>query len=143
MKYAINVLVLVGYLAIGVFLSCTSGIKQKTAQSGNASAPTNLEQIAEIATVQIGSLSVEGPPTLGSGFFIRHDLIVTNIHVINQRSFDGAISVAKLVNKPTWYTIKGVMASDPKQDLVILKPILRKHFAFWSSVVQNSGNRLC
>ena len=121
MKYAINVLVLLRCLAIGVFLSCTSGIKQQTAQSENASAPTNLEQIAEIATVQIGSLSVEGPPTLGSGFFIRHDLIVTNIHVINQRSFDGAISVAKLVNKPTWYTIKGVMASDPKQDLVILK----------------------
>ena len=124
MKYAINVLVLLGCLAIGVFLSCTSGIKQQTAQSDNASAPTNLEQISEIAktaTVQIGSLSVEGPPTLGSGFFIRHDLIVTNIHVINQRSFDGAISVAKLVNKPTWYTIKGVMASDPKQDLVILK----------------------
>ena len=124
MKYAINVLVLLGCVAIGVFLSCTSGIKQQPAQSENAPAPTNLEQISKIAkaaTVQIGSLSVEGPPTLGSGFFIRHDLIVTNIHVINQRSFDGAIRVAKLFNKPTWYTIKGVMASDPKQDLVILK----------------------
>ena len=57
----------------------------------------------------------------GSGFFIRHDLIVTNIHVVNQRSFDGAVSLAKLVNKPTWFTIKEVVASDPIRDLVILK----------------------
>lgn len=124
MKYAINVLVLLGCLAIGVFLSCASGIKQQPAQSESVPAPTNLERIAKIAkaaTVQIGSLSIEGPPSLGSGFFIGPDLIVTNIHVINQRSFDGAISVAKLVNKPTWYTIKGVIASDPKRDLVILK----------------------
>ena len=124
MKYAEKVLTCVGCLALVVFLSCASGVKQQAAQSEKKSAQPNFEQIAEVgkaATVHIGSLSVESPPALGSGFFIRHDLIVTNIHVVSQKSFDGAVSVVKLVNKPTWYTVKGVMASDPKRDLVILK----------------------
>ena len=121
MKFAEKVLAFVGCLALGIFLSCASSIKQ---QSEKISERPDLGQIAKIgkaATVQIGSLSVEGPPSSGSGFFIRQDLIVTNIHVINERSYAGAVSVAKLVNKPTWYMIEGVMASDPKRDLVILK----------------------
>ena len=124
MKYAEKVLTCVGCLVLAVFLSGASGIKQQTAQSEKKSVQPNFEQIAEIgkaATVHIGSLSVESPPALGSGFFIGHDLIVTNIHVVSQKSFDGAVSVVKLVNKPTWYTVKGVVASDPKWDLVILK----------------------
>ncbi len=124
MKLAKQILALVGCLLLGVFLSCASNLKQQTTQSNEVSILPNLEQIVEIgkaATVQIGSLSVEGPPATGSGFFIRHDLIVTNIHVVNQRSFDGATSLAKLVNKPTWFTITGVMVSDPIRDLVILK----------------------
>lgn len=115
---------LIGWLALGIFLSCASSIEQQTMQSENVSMQPNLEQIAEngkASTVHIGSLSVESPPALGSGFFVGHDLIVTNIHVVSQRSFDGAVSVVKLVNKPTWYTVKGVVASDPKWDLVILK----------------------
>ena len=124
MKFSEKMLAFIGCLIVGILLSCGSSIKQQTAQSEKTVAQANLEQIAEIGkatTVQIGSLSVEGPPALGSGFFITQDLIVTNIHVINQRSFDGAISVAKSVSKPTWYTIIGVMASDPKRDLVVLK----------------------
>ena len=124
MKIAEKVLVFVGCLALGAFLSCASSVKQQATRSEKVAVRPDLDQIAKIgkaATVQIGSLSVEGPPTLGSGFFVRHDLIVTNVHNINQKSFDGAFSVAKLVNKPTWYTIEGVMASDPKRDLVILK----------------------
>ena len=84
---------------LAVFLSCTSGIKQQTAQGEKKSVQPNFEQIAEIgkaATVHIGSLSVESPPALGSGFFIGHDLIVTNIHVVSQKSFDGAVSVVKI-----------------------------------------------
>ena len=124
MKYAEKVLTCVGCFVLVMFLSCASGVKQQAAQSEKKSAQPNFEQIAEVgkaATVHIGSLSVESPPALGSGFFIRHDLIVTNIHVVSQKSFDGAVSVVKLVNKPTWYTVKGVMASDAKRDLVILK----------------------
>ena len=124
MKFAEKALAFVGCLAVWILFSCGSSIKKQTTQNEKVSTRPDLEQIAKVgkaATVQIGSLSVEGPPSLGSGFFIRPDLIVTNIHVVNQRSFDGAVSVAKLVNKPTWYTITGVMASDPKRDLVILK----------------------
>ncbi len=121
MKFAEKVLAFIGCLAVGILLSCSSSIKK---QSEKVSDRPDLDQIAKIgkaATVQIGSLSVEGSPTLGSGFFVKHNLIVTNVHNINQKSFDGAVSVAKLVNKPTWYTIDGVMTSDPKRDLVILK----------------------
>ncbi len=124
MKITEKVLAFVGCLALGVFLSCASSVKQQATRSEKVAVRPDLDQIAKIgkaATVQIGSLSVEGPPTLGSGFFIGQDLIVTNVHNINEKSFDGAVSIAKLVNKPTWYTIEGVMASDPKRDLVILK----------------------
>lgn len=124
MKFAAKVLAFVACLAVGMLLSCGAGVKQQTMRSEKVSARLDLDQIAKIGkagTVQIGSLSVEGLPTLGSGFFIRPDLIVTNVHNINQKSFEGAVSVAKLVNKPTWYKIEGVVASDPKRDLVILK----------------------
>ena len=123
MKFAEKVLACVGCLALGVLLSCASSIKQ---QGEKISDRPDLDQIAKIgkaATIQIGSLSVEESPTLGSGFFVRPDLIATNVHNINQKSFDGAVSIAKLVNKPTWYIIEGVMASDPKRDLVILKVV--------------------
>lgn len=124
MKLVKQMLALVGSLIFGIFLSCASNVEQHITQSEKNFVPPNLEQIVEIgkaATVQIGSMSVEGPPATGTGFFIRQDMIVTNIHVVNQRSFDGATSLAKLVNKPTWFTITGVMASDPIRDLVILK----------------------
>ena len=124
MKIAEKVLMFIGYLAVGILLSCGTSVKQQATRIEKVSKRPDLDQIAKIgkaATVQIGSLSLEGPPTLSSGFFIAQDLIVTNVHNINQKSFDGAFSVAKLVNKPTWYTIEGVMASDPKRDLVILK----------------------
>ena len=124
MKIVEKVLVFIGCLSVGILLSCGASVKQPATRSEKVSARPDLDQIAKIGkagTVQIGSLSAEEPPTFGSGFFIRPDLIVTNVHIINQKSFEGAVSVAKLVNKPTWYTIEGVIASDPKRDLVILK----------------------
>ena len=124
MKIAEKVLVFIGCLSVGILLSCGASVKPPATQSEKVAARPDLDQIAKIGkagTVQIGNLSVDGPPTLGCGFFVRPDLIVTNVHVINQKSFEGAVSVAKLVNKPIWYTIEGVVASDPKRDLVILK----------------------
>ena len=124
MKIAEKVLVFIGCLSVGILLSCSASVKQPATRSEKVAARPDLDQIVKIGkagTVQIGSLSVEGPPTLGAGFFIRPNLIVTNVHNIDEKSFDGAFSVAKLVNKPTWYTIEGVMASDPKRDLAILK----------------------
>ena len=128
MKFAKQVITLIGCLALGIFLSCASSIEQQTTQIKKASTLPILEQIAKIrkdGTVQIGSLNVEDPSELdlGSGFFIGSDLIATNIHVVNQKSFGGAVSLVRLVNKPTWFTIKGVIASDPIRDLVILKVV--------------------
>jgi len=114
MKYKKQILALLGVFVLGILLSCSSNIKQQITKSNKNYIPPNLEQVIEFgkaATVQIGSLSVEGPPGTGTGFFIRSDLLVTNIHVVNKRTYDGALSVAKLVDTRTWYTITGVMAS--------------------------------
>ncbi len=76
MKFAKQVIALVGCLALGIFLSCTSSIEQQTSQIKKASTLPNLDKIAEIAlagTVQIGSLNVEGPRNSGVGFLL--DLI--------------------------------------------------------------------
>ena len=54
----------------------------------------------------------------GSGFFVRKDLIVTNVHVVA-----GAPPplFAKFVSTETMFPIEGVAAFDVKNDLVILK----------------------
>ena len=53
----------------------------------------------------------------GSGFFVRGDLIVTNVHVVA-----GATSVlAELVETQTEFVVEGIAAFNPKNDLVILK----------------------
>ncbi|MDE0087381.1 MAG: tetratricopeptide repeat protein [Candidatus Poribacteria bacterium] len=54
---------------------------------------------------------------IGSGFFVKPDLIATNYHVI-----EGATKgTAKLVGKSTVYTIEGITAADRINDLVLLK----------------------
>ena len=124
MKSIKHIFALLGVFVLGILLSCSANIKQQITQNNEVILPPNLEKVVEsgkAATVQIGSLSVEGPAGTGTGFFIRSDLLVTNIHVINRRSFKGALSVARLVDTRTWYTITGVMDSDPVRDLVILK----------------------
>ena len=53
----------------------------------------------------------------GSGFFVRHDLIATNFHVI-----EGATQgTAKLVNKDFTFPIEGFVATDKTNDLALLK----------------------
>ena len=54
---------------------------------------------------------------VGSGFFVDHDKIATNIHCVA-----GKTKIrAKLVGTETPYDIEGVIAWDPENDLVILK----------------------
>ena len=77
-----------------------------------------LAQKALAATVSL-EMQDENGETLGrgSGFFVRHDLIATNFHVI-----DGAAKgIAKLVNKETAYPIEGLTATDETNDLALLK----------------------
>ncbi|RKU28175.1 hypothetical protein C6499_10255 [Candidatus Poribacteria bacterium] len=57
------------------------------------------------------------PRGLGSGFFVDHDQIATNIHCVAGKTK----IFAKLVGTETFYDIEGVTASDPENDLVILK----------------------
>lgn len=57
------------------------------------------------------------PISLGSGFFVRPDVVVTNYHVI-----EGAYAgVAKIVGKTSIYDIEGVVGVDRTKDLVLLK----------------------
>ncbi len=57
------------------------------------------------------------PVSLGSGFFVKEDVVATNLHVI-----EGAASgYAKIVGKKPKYDIAGFIAIDPHKDLVLLK----------------------
>lgn len=57
------------------------------------------------------------PISLGSGFFVRPDIVVTNYHVIEGAS-DG---FAKIVGKTSIYRIEAVVGIDEAKDLVLLK----------------------
>ncbi len=80
-----------------------------------------IEQIAEkalAATVYLEMQDSIGETlSIGSGFFVRQDLIVTNYHVIE----GAARGTAKLVGKHTKYTIEGVATTNTYNDLVLLK----------------------
>ena len=79
------------------------------------------EQLAEkalAATVYLEMMDSTGETiSIGSGFFVRQDLIATNYHVIE----GAARGTAKLVGKYTTYTIKGVTATNKSNDLALLK----------------------
>ena len=81
------------------------------------------EEIAENALAATVYLEMQDSNRLtlgiGSGFFVRPDLIATNFHVIQ----GAAQGIAKLVNKRTKYTIEGITATDKDNDLVLLKVI--------------------
>lgn len=79
------------------------------------------EDIAEkalAATVYLEMKDKSGKTLgIGSGFFVKPNLIATNYHVIE----GAARGTAKLVGKSTTYNIEGVMATDKTNDLAILK----------------------
>lgn len=78
-------------------------------------------QIAEKALAATVSLEMQdGNGAIlrrGSGFFVRHDLIATNYHVIK----DAAQGTARLVGTETKYTIEDFTATDKTNDLTLLK----------------------
>ena len=80
-----------------------------------------IEQIAKkalAATVYLEMQDSTGEILgIGSGFFVRQDLIATNYHVIE----GAARGTAKLVGKYTKYTIEGVTATNTYNNLVLLK----------------------
>jgi len=57
------------------------------------------------------------PTSLGSGFFVKEDMVATNLHVI-----EGAVSgYTKIVGKKPKYDIAGFVTIDQQRDLVLLK----------------------
>ena len=79
------------------------------------------EDIAEkalAATVYLEMKDKNGKTLgIGSGFFVKPNLIATNYHVIE----GAAKGTAKLVGKYTRYKIEGVTATDKTNDLALLK----------------------
>ncbi len=77
-----------------------------------------LAQIALESTVFLLTADRNNQPlSIGSGFFVQEDLIVTNLHVIH-----GARKCsAKLVGQDKMYEIEGYSAINPENDLIILK----------------------
>ncbi len=67
------------------------------------------------------------PISLGSGFFLFPDIVVTNLHVVEGASG----GYAKLVGQDRHYSVSGVVSLDAEHDLVFLKvdganaPVLR------------------
>ena len=85
------------------------------------SMPLTPQQIAKKAlssTVLIVMEDANGKPlSSGSGFFVRKDLIVTNLHVVEK----GTKGTYKRVGKDKWYNIKDTVKVDKQHDLAILK----------------------
>ncbi|MCE2399554.1 trypsin-like peptidase domain-containing protein [Candidatus Poribacteria bacterium] len=79
------------------------------------------EDIAEkalAATVYLEMKDKNGKTLgIGSGFFVKFNIIATNYHVIE----GAAKGTAKLVGKNTTYNIEGVTATDKTNDLALLK----------------------
>ena len=92
-------------------------IPKKGIQVQNGTA-VQLAEKALAATVFLEMAHVNGQPLgFGSGFFVQHNQIATNFHVIAGASR----GTAKLVGKPATYAIEGITASDVENDLAILK----------------------
>lgn len=57
------------------------------------------------------------PTQLGSGFFVRPDVIATNFHVVS----GGSSATVKQVGNPKIYQIEGIVGIDKVNDLALLK----------------------
>lgn len=57
------------------------------------------------------------PITLGSGFFVRSDIVATNFHVIEGSKY----GFAKVVGETSTYRIEGTVGLDKSRDLALLK----------------------
>ncbi len=94
---------------VGVLLCCTIS---------NAQTVPQIAEKALAATVSLEMRDKSGALLgQGSGFFVRHNLIVTNYHVIE----GAAHGTAKLAGKNTTYAVEGITATDQTNDLALLQ----------------------
>lgn len=125
MRFVKKAAMLVGCLALGCLLGSIQDVRPQDVLTEKVVVPSDIEQqtaqIRKASTVILTVETTDGKVGRGSGFFIREDLIVTNIHVVAGIYGEPLSCSAKLVDPPTHYSIKGVVASDPDHDLVILR----------------------
>lgn len=78
-------------------------------------------QIAQNAFPSVVLLVMEDangqPVSLGSGFFVKDDIVATNLHVIE----GAARGYVKIVGQKTKYEIAGLVFTDTRRDLALLK----------------------
>ena len=86
MKFGKKALALVGCCALGFLLSCGTIGKQQNIHIEKSFAQPELvqqvSQIGEAGTVLLISKAKDGTGFTGSGFLVRPDLVVTNVHVL-------------------------------------------------------------
>ena len=107
---------LLGFLALGLILSCTRAPQQSISEKSPmlTAALTAEKGKASVVRISGGNLVRIGA---GSGFFVQPDKIVTNMHVVARPG----LIFAKLSDNETIWTVEGVTAFDMENDLVILK----------------------
>ena len=92
--------------------------QEKVRTTVEVSIEQQIAQKALASTVLILTTDATGDSmALGSGFFINNDQVVSNWHVVEGATTAYALSV----DERTRYKIEGIIAMNPKQDLVILK----------------------
>lgn len=103
----------------------------------------NLQPIEEIRGMTLlleMEYADESIRSQGTGFFVAHDKIATNCHVLL-----GATKViAKHIEADTTYTIEGIIAFDTENDLVVLKTADKgTSFQLGDSDMVKSGEPIC
>lgn len=107
---------LLGLLMLGILISCARVPQQIVSEKPVVLTVDSASKKVRNSTVRVVSL-VGTARGYGSGFFVAHDKIATNIHIISNY---GPISVESADRETTWF-VEGVVAFDVKNDLVILK----------------------
>lgn len=125
MKFVGKVFALIGCLALGFLLFYAQAFVRHDALIDEDAAALNRDRqtlrIGKAATVILIVNADDRTIGNGIGFFIQPDLIVTSVHVLAGIHGESYTWEVRSVNQLTQYTLKGVVASDPEHDLVILK----------------------
>jgi len=125
MKFVGKALALIGCLVFSFLLSYSQGLVLQDTLVDENTAPLNrnrqIVRIGKAATVILMVNAADRTIGNGSGFFVGPDLIVTSVHVLAGIHGESYTWEIRSVNQLTQYTIKGVVASDPERDFVILK----------------------
>ena len=111
MRFLAIAVIICSLLSVGCFQEEPNGEKPDY----DAQIPEDVLEAAKNATVRIIATEADNSDKNGSGFFVKRDKIVTNIHVVA-----GARTIS-VVRRKKVYNVEKVAGYDPEHDLVILK----------------------